>query len=380
MLRRRAGGFSLVELLVGIAIALIGILVMFRMVSLWDLHSRTTTSGGDAQVAGTLAMFGLERDLKPAGMGFGAASTPSMGCNVQANDVVGPRAFNFPLYPVAITVGAGGAPDQISVLYGNSSFYASEDVLQGSTATTKTLKRRGGFRPGDLAIVAGNPTGAPGGATCALVEITAAANPDNKTVDHTTANYSSFYDTVASGVVRYNTAAGAGAAFTSGMMYSLGPSPQLNIWQITGGKVLTRSDLIHNTPAFDVAEGVINLKAEFGVDADANGQITDAPNEWTTVAPVDWTRVLAIRVAVLVRSTQFERSADTSASSPTGVTLLAPTHAAGGGTAPFVMTNVDGSADSFGPAQPDPNNWRYYRYRVYQKVIPLRNMIWGTSP
>jgi len=24
-----------------------------------------------------------------------------------------------------------------------------------------------------------------------------------------------------------------------------------------------------------------------------------------------------------------------------------------------------------------PNNWRYYRYRVYERVIPLRNMIWG---
>ncbi len=46
------------------------------------------------------------------------------------------------------------------------------------------------------------------------------------------------------------------------------------------------------------------------------------------------------------------------------------------------MTNLDGTADSFAgaPNNPDPNNWRFYRYRVYEKVIPLRNMIWGTSP
>ena len=42
------------------------------------------------------------------------------------------------------------------------------------------------------------------------------------------------------------------------------------------------------------------------------------------------------------------------------------------------MTNVDGTADGFGDANPDPNNWRYYRYRVYERVIPLRNVLWGT--
>ena len=370
---RRFAGFSLIELLVGIAISLIGILVMFRMVSLWDLHSRTTVSGSDAQTAGTLAVFGLERDIKPAGMGFGSAAMPAMGCIVQANDSVSGGPFNFPLVPVSITVGAGGTPDQISVLYGDSSFYVSEEPLQGATAVTKTLRRRGGFRPGDLAVVAGNPVaGVAASANCALVEITGDLNVDNKTVDHTPApaNYLNFYS-AAMQPVRYNAAGGVGAGFVAGSMYSLGPIPQLAVWQIWGGKTLRRTERIHSdTPAFDVAENVINLKAQYGVDADGNGRITDAPNEWTTVAPVDWTRVLAIRVAVLVRSKQFERSPDGDpAAPPVGVTTNAPTWAGG----IFAMTNVDGT---IGPT-PDPNNWRFYRYRVYEKVIPLRNMIWG---
>jgi type IV pilus assembly protein PilW len=375
---RRSAGFSLIELLVGIAISLIGILVMFRMVSLWDLHSRTTTSGGDAQVTGTLAIFALERDLKPAGMGFGSAGLPSMNCNVQANDQIGPRAFNFPLVPVVITVGAAGAPDQIDILYGNSSFYVSEEPLQGSTATTKTMRRRGGFRPGDLAVVAGNPGGLPGSATCALIEITGDLNPDNRTLDHTTGNYANFY-TGAMQPARFNTAAGAGAGFLSGMMYSLGPNPQLRRWQIAGGKTLTESDVIHSpATSLDVAENVINLKAQYGVDADNNGMITDAPNEWTTVPPADWRQVLAIRVAVLVRSQQFERSADGDPNAPVGVTQTAPVWSGG----PFAMTNVDGTGDGFSgaPNTSDPNNWRFYRYRVFEKVIPLRNMIWGTGP
>ena len=42
----------------------------------------------------------------------------------------------------------------------------------------------------------------------------------------------------------------------------------------------------------------------------------------------------------------------------------------------FTMTNVDGTADT---SPNDANDWRHYRYRVYEKVIPLRNTIWGMA-
>jgi type IV pilus assembly protein PilW len=54
-------------------------------------------------------------------------------------------------------------------------------------------------------------------------------------------------------------------------------------------------------------------------------------------------------LALLVRSGQWEK---------TEVTTTAPSWTSGS----FVMTNV---AD-----------WRHYRYRVYETVFPLRNMIW----
>ena len=378
---RRAGGFSLIELLVGIVIGLVGILVMFQMYALWDAHTRSTTAGGDAQVGGTLAMFNLERDLRPAGMGFGTATPPFMGCTVQFDDTATGRSITFPLAPVVITPGAGGAADTISIFYGDSSFYASRAVLVGSTATTKTLNRRGGFRTGDLAVVAANPTGVPGGATCALIQVTDNTNADNKTIDHASSgSYVNFYDPAAS-APRFNAAGGAGAGFAGGEVYSLGPAPHRNVWQVAGGRVLTRSDDIFGTGPLDVAEGVINLKAEYGVDSNGDGRITDtAPAEWTAAAPADFTQVLAIRVALLVRSKQFERGNNNGQPVPTGVTLMPPVYTAAGDPATaFVMTNVDGSADSFGPNDADPNNWRYYRYRVYEKVIPLRNVVWGTA-
>ncbi len=370
--RRHETGFSLVEIMVGLGIGLIGILVMFQMVGLWSTHTRTTTSGSDAQVSGTLALFNLERDVKQAGLGFGRADPPFMGCPVQFTDVDTARALVFPMLPVNITPGAAGAPDRIDVLYGNSSFYVEEQAFRFSSPTTKTTARRGGFRPGDLAVVAGNDTGAPASATCELVEITDNTNPDNVTLAHGTGNYNNFYNGAASGVARFNPGGGTVGLFTSGRMYSLGPAPRLNIWQVTGNGDLTRSDLIFATPALAVAERIVNLKAEYGVDTTGDR----LPDVWTVVPPADWTTVLAVRTALLVRGKQFERTTDPNFGTPLGVTPNAPAWAGGA----FVMTNVDGSADSFGITQDDPNNWRYYRYRVYERVIPLRNMIWGTAP
>ena len=41
------------------------------------------------------------------------------------------------------------------------------------------------------------------------------------------------------------------------------------------------------------------------------------------------------------------------------------------------MTDLNGTTDT---NPNDANNWRHYRYRVFERVIPLRNVIWGTAP
>ena len=92
--------------------------------------------------------------------------------------------------------------------------------------------------------------------------------------------------------------------------------------------------------------------------------------------------MLAVRTALLVRSRQYESSVDPNTNLPFAVTPSAqnPCWADCAGAHRFVMRNVDGTADAFNDATPDVNNWRYYRYRVYERVIPMRNMVWGTSP
>ena len=383
-------GFSLVEVLVGVGIGLVGILVMMRMVASWDTHLRTTTSGADAQTAGALAMFSLDRDVKQAGMGFGGAADVAMGCTVQAEDTSGARIFSFRLAPVTITVGAGGGPDTIDVLYGDSAFFGGQPdqlVLQGgvptsadmanlriraSTPNTKTLQRRGGFRTGDLAVVAANGT-LPASDQCALIQVTGNSNPDRVTIEHVNGTYVDFY-TGTSATSKFNPSTGTPFVVSTGRIFNLGPRPALHRWSVTNG-VLSRSEIIFAGNPMDVAERVVNLKAEYGIDTNGD-RIVD---RWTDTFPVggDWRTVQAIRVGVLVRSKQFERSADGAASPTIPVTPDANNPAWAGGA--FVMTNVDGTADTFDDATSDPNNWRYYRYRVYERVMPLRNLLWGTA-
>jgi type IV pilus assembly protein PilW len=362
-LRNRQHGFGLVEILVGVTIGIVGILVMFQTLSAWDTRSRTTNAGGDAQVTGALAMFSLERDIKQAGMGIGWARQASLGCTVSANQ--SGRAFTFKMVPVEIFPGANGAPDTLRVLYGNSSYYTRSRTFTTSTAFTKKTAQRDGFNAGDLVIVSSVDdlaTSSPALTTCALVEITATNNADLLTVDHQQASYTNYY-TAANVPSAFNTAVGTQALFAAGTLYNLGPSPRLNVWTVPdGGGMLSMTDLIHGTTALAVSDDVINLKAQYGVDSNGDNRITELapdPNEWTNAAPADWTKLRAIRVALLVRSKQYEAEA---------VTPNAPAWAGGA----FTMSDLTGPNAAV-------NDWRHYRYRVYEKVIPLRNMIWGNS-
>jgi type IV pilus assembly protein PilW len=81
---------------------------------------------------------------------------------------------------------------------------------------------------------------------------------------------------------------------------------------------------------------------------------------WDTVPPPDataWQRVIAVRVGVLVRSQNFEKPSV--AGGPCEATLVASAPAWAGGA-----FTVPGGLPSC------------YKHRVFETVIPLRNMIW----
>jgi type IV pilus assembly protein PilW len=356
----RQTGFSLVAIMVGIAIGMIGMVFIVQIVTSSSASRNTTMSGSDAQITGALALHALVRDLRPAGQGFSVAS--AMGCTVNAFDTKRPgNTFTFTLAPIVITQGIGGLPDTLVSLWGSSDILVVSRSFSSSAATQKRLQNRAGVRAGDRVIVIGP------GQVCALAEISATSNVDGVSVDHAPGSYVSAAGTTVT--ARYNAATPA-TSFTGGDLFDLGAAPQRNVWSIRNNKTLVVSNELAYTDADsnnlndwrEIGDGIIDLQAEYGIDANNNNRI-DA-TEWTTTAPTDWARVLAVRVALLVRSGQYEKTA---------VTAIAPSWWGGA----FVMRNVDGSTNT-NPA--DDNNWRNYRYRVQQAVVPLRNQLWATAP
>src|SRR5688572_3925618 len=111
--RKKQRGFSLVEILVGAAIGLIGIVMIFQVLAVSESRKRTTMAGSDTQINGAIALYALERDLRLAGYGFSTAPTPELGCSVSAFTTTR-GAFSFPLLPVQIVQGAAGAPDRLN--------------------------------------------------------------------------------------------------------------------------------------------------------------------------------------------------------------------------------------------------------------------------
>lgn len=368
-LRPRQRGMSLIEIMVGMLVGLIGSVVIFQMYSIADARKRTVSAGSDMDISGRLGLMVLERDLQLAGYGLGSAAAGSagavLGCNVTAFDSQRPGAqdFSYPLVPVLIQDGAAGAPDTLVTLRGNSSFAVTPKTIDNSTAATKRVKSdtggRAGVQSGDVVIATRI-----GGVACAMFEITSDANADQLTFDHATGTYT---NAAGAGVTaRYNKAGGVGFTLTDeGTLYGLGAAPVRNIWTVQNNRLAVLNDFTSTTGVpLEAADLIVNLQAQYGVDGDGNGMISST--EWTSAAPGDWRQLLAVRIALLARSTQFERIR---------VTTAAPVWSGG----PFAMGDLsDPTTDSDpGGTNGNANNWRNYRYNVFEAVVPLRNVIIG---
>lgn len=383
---RQQGGVSLIELMVGLVVGLVCVLIIVQLQTLWDARKRSVGAGNDAQISGTLGAFALDRDLRLAGFGIGLAggdpdeaNSGVMGCRVNAiNTTLATQDISFDLVPVQI-IRVDDKPDEIRVLYGNSAFFVSRQPIMSSTTESNTLKSREGFLAGDKTILTSTSSGA---LKCYLVELTGMSLSDLNAVEHKAA-YTYTTNQGMNKTAVMNSATGTETNIGTGYAFNLGLAPALTVWKVSPTRQsLQRYNSLTENPAdaSDVVTDVVTLKAQYGYDASGDGII--AANEWYDALPgaADYSRLLAVRFGLLIRSRLFERP-NTATSPSVPVTASAPKWA--NGSISFAMRNVDNTADS-GASGIDgdtaANNWRNYRYRVYDTVVPLRNMIWGTAP
>jgi type IV pilus assembly protein PilW len=124
------------------------------------------------------------------------------------------------------------------------------------------------------------------------------------------------------------------------------------------------------TTTDELASQIVNLQAVYGHDTSTTRDGT--ADTWNNSAPTTqdgWNRVVAVRIALVARSTQYEAEEVTPAHPSNCTALTAASN--------YPKWMPDGSTYDCLKVSTLPD-YRHYRYRVFEIVVPLRNMIWQT--
>jgi len=366
-------GFTLVELMVGLVLGLLTVLLITQVLAAAEGKSRSIESGSSAQVNGSLAMFALQRDIQQAG--YGAVTSPdSIGCTVKAKVNAGGTPFSFPLVPVVITDGASGAADTITIRRANTANSSTPIPVTShhtSSDTEFVVESTLGVSAGDQLIVV-----PPGGVWetdsanwwCTMFT----ATPDGSNPLTTTR-----LPQVAGG---WNQA----AVMPTGQYIGSALPSQPRSYLLNMGTMVERTYSVSADGNLQVAERsavdgtvgapqdlfsqVVNIQALYGKDTDADGVI-DTYDNATPTTNAGWLQVLAVRIAVVSRSTQYERDEVTKQVPlwDMGTTATVPGTTTCNTTSKCLSLSVGNASD-----------WKHYRYKVYDTIVPLRNVLWNS--
>lgn len=359
---RQAAGFSLVEIMVGMVMGLLGMIVILQMMTLFEGQKRTTTGGDDAQNSAAISMHTLQQDIEQAGLGF--SNMGLLNCNY-ALGVLAPVTIN----PAAAIIPLGDPnTDRLLIAYGNSNSIAEGNPItaqSGVSGNLYSVQLPSSFRLNDRVIAAGIPCG-----NLLIDRVSVAPIVGDQAV------------TVVSGV----------AVTIPGSLYNLGQSPQFLAYAIRRGN-LTVCDYslnncgnaaLTNNPSvwMPIAKDIVSLRAEYGrddlptpgatpvlnqaqINTIVNATVPPSPipnyivnkfDQNTPTTACGWARTSAIRLVLVARG-QYEKE-DT-------ITTVAKGNVPqwdGTATTPINLTaDVD---------------WQHYRYKTLETLVPIRNITW----
>ncbi|MDC8785493.1 PilW family protein [Roseateles koreensis] len=360
--RRHSAGFTLVELMVGAAVGLLATLVIALVMSKAEGFKRSAASGTDAQVNGGMAIYALQRQLKMAGYGLITASA-AQGCTLSAKQGMG--TLPTTLAPVLITAGANGASDQIRVLGSSKTSYSLPTKViapyyDPHDTTGKALRfavaTALGANGGDLmAVIYGADK------PCQIFQVSADPSIIRQIdrVDDGKWNQPGFPDTATTPLSSSFTPFLVNLGALSDVTYSISADFRLQQSTVDYTTLLTSSQ--------DVQSNIVVLKALYGKDTDMNATVDTYDN----VGPknnAEWMQVKALRVAVLARSAQYEKDE---------VTTTLPQWDVGSvGTIPDASTCGTSKCITL-HADLVSSDWKHYRYKVFDTLVPLRNQVWS---
>jgi type IV pilus assembly protein PilW len=270
------------------------------------------------------------------------------------------------LQPLKITNGLGGAPDEIEILASGKDGWSIPTTItvdHPETATNVFVSSTLGMEVNDL-MIAFEP-----GKDCTVFQITGIPS-GNVQIHH---QNTSLYNPPGGSNIFPTGGYGVGA-----ILFNLGQMIQHNYSLSDSSNDLLVSEFVtaSGVPATAVplVPDIINLQAQYGFDARVGVQtdrqvstwkdtMFDADGSGVTGDAGDIARIFAVRIAVVARSGQQEREVDP-VSGLCNTTPTAPT---------WVGGSIDVSKNPDGSANP---NWKCFRYKTFETVIPLRNLIW----
>lgn len=362
-------GVTLIELMVGMLVGMLAVLLISQVLLVSEGQKRTTTGGADAQVNGALALYTLQRDLQMAG--YGITSSPNVvGCPISARfNSAAPTGFAANLVPVVITPEAsrpsGSVGDSVRILASSKgSFSVPTRVIPPTYAVGNTefnVRASVGFAQGDLALVATDST-----QPCWVFQVTGA--PTARVLPR------------ANNAAAWNPANAPDVAYADGaVVMNLGTLVDTR-YEINGNVLESFSFDIGSPaaarPARAVQPDIMNLRAFYGRDTSV--PMDGVIDVFDTTTPTDnagWLRVLAVRLIMVARSSTFEKEIVTAANPEWSVGTTPSVSGAAtcaSGTGECLTIDVGAGVTGDVPA-------KHHRYKVFDTVVPLRNMLWSSQ-
>lgn len=386
-------GFSLVELMVAMAIGLIVSLAVYSTLDTFEGRKRTTTSINDVEQAGNYAIYEIEKLVRNAGAGITQRTDDSFDyllCTLAAsksgaellpgkppspfNNVNPGVADTFRLAPALILPGqttpgvSGQASDVLLVMAGASGVSEAAAPFQAApTANKLSIFSTVGISANDLILVARK--GSTG--NCMLQQV---STVEPTPIDDQKLNLAGAFYAATSGSATLassqfcSTAADAATASACNIVKlgSITNPPLFTLLGVGDNNTLFSYDLLRvlaDAP-IPIADGIFEMHARYGVDSNNDGRVDTWASATGQYAPAaltaadgsgmnDLCRIKAIRIGMITRTSLTEKDDVGDAQ----ITLF-----------PDLAANLQVTRNLAGGALK-------FRYRTLDSTIPLRSML-----
>lgn len=396
--RRNTRGWSVVELMVGIAVSMVGIALMLDSLVRFEPQKRATASGATAVNDGAYGMYWLTREIQTAGYGLvttpvtaapatlGTPGVPTLlGCTARFLYTDGSRLArgSVQLSPVIIGDRFGdSAPDSITVAYANTDVLATPvQVVAPITSASQPLPTASnvGFHLGDVVALvdmdAAKHAASPN-RNCFFAQIT---GPSTSARNGDPVSPTGALERAISPAFPFNAAGGVSSLSGQTRIVNLGQAPSVVRYSIQRSGDQSRliaTDLLRSPGrASVVADGVIDMQAQYGIDTDNDDRVdqwVEPVGTWSdaSLTPLQIASIKAIRLALLVRAGQDEsRPGETECSATSDRAAREP----------LLPASASPAMPSSGPPLNADTDARYrcYRYKVFRATVSVRNMVWS---